>query len=960
MQNHNDELAASSKLLEQCVAGSNIKNLAEGRRNPEKSYTRISELLTSSKDVSDLDTSTLAELLRQTRTFSTPAGLSFQRHLYQHILAKQPNRPSIRARLMAVELMLDPSPLKREEYAQAIAEKKISPDLVLRYLSNCSADELVGILNGTLPEDTPVLNLLSPEAKEEAIDGTLEDAIIQAEIAIQKAIQENDDAAVRRIRSAIEERCATSTQAMVDKRYWDLLSAFEERVQIGADIHRKLLTTSIANLEWYFRWLTSTGRYATEVECAQWFSVSCSSARSYPNFCGNIVLDIYQRNPSVAHLVALAFGIETIGECAERVCRKIEKEIGIKALQDLMHNGMLPALTDDGYIRLARIARKERQYSFSLKLLSRCKESAARDSQQARILYDTNQLLDAIEVYERLLDATPTDTEALRGLIQTRRLLGVEGDIDVRIEKFLAGTSGKEERLPDVFHLGVSLKRRDLIKDVVLSTLKTSQNRDLLGKMASYLLDNDDTLLGWQCVKPLADDARWTALHARYQAFFQMRDIDPDAGRTDEQPLPLIETVIRRLLEMAPAARPAPSSPKLAILLPSIGSGGIQRQVFNLMTSFVAAEKFETPPVIMPMAEDKLGFYQQEVDRLNLTKIPAPPETFDFDELIALGQSREIVETIQLLPQSMAVSIGYFLKNFLVHDTSIAHCWYDSINCLGGVAAALAGTNKIILGARSVAPRGRRSADPYMYDVYRALLELPSASLTAVADACRQDFLDWLAVPDEKVHLIYNGIQLDGIQAQRNPAKSDQIRKEIGANATTPVFGSAFRFSKEKRPLLMLEAAAELIKEEPAAKFIMVGDGRLRPTVEAYAQQLGISNNVILPGVQKDIIPWFDAMNIIVLLSTFEGTANIAIEAQALGKPVVLTDAGGLRETFIDGKTGFLLAADPSPKQVAEAMLASWREQAGNQDAQELAISHVRERFSPASTARQTEEIYFS
>jgi len=959
IQNQIDESTALPNLLAACTNGIAISELAASTRKPEQNYTRITELLEQAQNVATIDTENLAELLRQTRPFNTPAGLKFQRALFQQILASQPNRPSIRSRLMAVELMLDGSPTQRERYHQAVVANSLNPDLVLRYLTSCNAHELARSLNGSTGNPQTVGNGRDGD-KLFATPASLGDYLRQTEIAIQISIQKDDLSAIKKHQAALEEHYATSAQAMTDKKHWDQLYAFEERIETGLSIKSKLLTTSIANLEWYYRWFLDSGRYSTDVECAQWFSIATSSARSYAQACANIVADAHARNPGVAHLVALELGIETISETADRIFRRLEKQSGFRPLQDLMHNGLLPALPDESYLRLARMARKEKHFAFSLRLLDRCTETPDRESQRARLLYDTNQLLPAIEIYGRLLDAQPSDTDALRGLISTRKLMGISGDIDARIDAFLHDCRGKPEYLADLFYLGVSLKRHDLIVETIRSALETGQDIELLGRMAAYMLDNDDTVLGWQCAKHLEGHERWHDIVDRYRRFFEIMNMAPDSLYAEKQTVPLVGTVIRKLVELAPPAAPAPASPRLAILLPSIGSGGIQRQVFSLLNSFVTERRFEAAPVVMPMSEDKLGFYQQEIDKLNLVKIPAPPEHFDFGRLRAYGQRDEIINMIRLLPSGMAASIGYFLENFIKYDVSIAHCWYDSINCLGGVAAVLAGSNKVILGARSVAPRGRRSADPYMYEVYKALLERPSVTLTTLAASCQADFLEWLGIPPEKVQLIYNGIELGGLQNLQNPAKSSQIRHEMHADRQTPVFGSAFRFSKEKRPLLMLEAAAEVVKSEPHARFVLVGDGRLRTTVEAYARQLGIADNLVLPGVQKDIIPWIDAMDVVVLLSTFEGTANIAIEAQALGKPVVLTDVGGLRETFVDGQTGTLLAQDPSPQEVAHAMLNSWREFAGKEAARKLAIAHVRQRFSPTNTASKTAELYFT
>lgn len=62
-------------------------------------------------------------------------------------------------------------------------------------------------------------------------------------------------------------------------------------------------------------------------------------------------------------------------------------------------------------------------------------------------------------------------------------------------------------------------------------------------------------------------------------------------------------------------------------------------------------------------------------------------------------------------------------------------------------------------------------------------------------------------------------------------------------------------------------------------------------------------------------------MDVFLLTSASDAAANVPMEAQSLGLPVVATDVGGVAETFLPEKTGILLTRNPTPEQVANAVL---------------------------------------
>jgi glycosyltransferase involved in cell wall biosynthesis len=107
-----------------------------------------------------------------------------------------------------------------------------------------------------------------------------------------------------------------------------------------------------------------------------------------------------------------------------------------------------------------------------------------------------------------------------------------------------------------------------------------------------------------------------------------------------------------------------------------------------------------------------------------------------------------------------------------------------------------------------------------------------------------------------------------------------------------------------------LRVAAAVRKELPGARFLVVGDGPLRASLQEQAQSLGIGDAVVFAGLQRDPAPWLAAMDVWLSTSTFEGLPLALLEALAARRPVVATAVGGVPEVVVDGDNGRLLRAD--------------------------------------------------
>jgi glycosyltransferase involved in cell wall biosynthesis len=107
---------------------------------------------------------------------------------------------------------------------------------------------------------------------------------------------------------------------------------------------------------------------------------------------------------------------------------------------------------------------------------------------------------------------------------------------------------------------------------------------------------------------------------------------------------------------------------------------------------------------------------------------------------------------------------------------------------------------------------------------------------------------------------------------------------------------------------MFLRVAARLALRIPQLRFVLVGDGPLRPALEALAQRLELRDRMIFLGDRRDIPAVLASLDISVLSSSSESLSNVIMESMAAGIPVVAAKVGGNPELVENGKTGFLFS----------------------------------------------------
>src|SRR3990172_7096950 len=172
-----------------------------------------------------------------------------------------------------------------------------------------------------------------------------------------------------------------------------------------------------------------------------------------------------------------------------------------------------------------------------------------------------------------------------------------------------------------------------------------------------------------------------------------------------------------------------------------------------------------------------------------------------------------------------------------------------------------------------------------------------SSGVIAVSNKVKDYLMKYESVPDEKIFVIHNGIEI------KQTLKVSSRKSE--SNPT--IFGSVGRFVEAKRYDYLLNAFAQVKKRHPNCKLILAGDGPLRKQLENQACEQNISEDVTFTGFTDNISDFFNDIDIFVISSVQEGIPLVLLEAMAAQKPIIATEVGGIPEVIVHESEGLLV-----------------------------------------------------
>ncbi|BAZ12818.1 glycosyl transferase, group 1 family protein [Calothrix sp. NIES-4071] len=175
-------------------------------------------------------------------------------------------------------------------------------------------------------------------------------------------------------------------------------------------------------------------------------------------------------------------------------------------------------------------------------------------------------------------------------------------------------------------------------------------------------------------------------------------------------------------------------------------------------------------------------------------------------------------------------------------------------------------------------------------------------NIVCVSEGVAEDLVFQLGLAKEKVKVIYNPVVNEELIA----ASQASLNHPWFQQGVPPVFLAVGRLTEQKDFITLLEAFA-LLRRQTVARLVILGEGELRGKLEAKISQLGIAEDVSLPGFATNPYAYMSKASAFVLSSRWEGLGIVLIEAMACGCPVIATDCpNGPKEILEGGKYGYL------------------------------------------------------
>lgn len=218
--------------------------------------------------------------------------------------------------------------------------------------------------------------------------------------------------------------------------------------------------------------------------------------------------------------------------------------------------------------------------------------------------------------------------------------------------------------------------------------------------------------------------------------------------------------------------------------------------------------------------------------------------------------------------------------------------------------------------------------------------------IIAVSKAIKRELMQMSKIPEEKISVIYNGIE-------------EKYNIPVAQPSKSPTIAMVGRLTYEKGIDLFLDCVSILYNTEFKPNFWIVGEGPEKNYAKEKTAQLGLTDRVSFLGFRQDVSKILSAVDILVIPSRNEGLSMIALEGMGLNKPIVSFAVGGLPEVIIDGVTGILvepynvsLLGESILKLLRDKNLASYMGHNGG--------IRVKKIFSIREMIEKTEAIYCS
>jgi glycosyltransferase involved in cell wall biosynthesis len=329
----------------------------------------------------------------------------------------------------------------------------------------------------------------------------------------------------------------------------------------------------------------------------------------------------------------------------------------------------------------------------------------------------------------------------------------------------------------------------------------------------------------------------------------------------------------------------------VAVYVPSLRGGGAER-IMVMLTNAFARQGWKVDLVLV----EAVGPYLEDVD--------------GSVRLIDLG-ARRVVTSLPALVRYLRRERPDAMLAALTHTNVVA----VAARWLSGVPT------RVVVSERNNLSVSRANAEfirsramfPLVCWAYRA-----ADGVTTVSAGVADDLARFTKLPRTKIDVIYNPIVNDELLEKSR----EQVDHPWFSDNGSPVLLGAGRLVEQKHFSALIHAFAR-IRKRREARLVILGEGKQRQELEALVRELGVGDDVSLPGFVSNPYAYMRGARVFVLSSAWEGLPGALIQAMACGTPVVSTDCpSGPAEILENGKWGRLVPVG-DVEALADAIVAT-------------------------------------
>lgn len=208
-------------------------------------------------------------------------------------------------------------------------------------------------------------------------------------------------------------------------------------------------------------------------------------------------------------------------------------------------------------------------------------------------------------------------------------------------------------------------------------------------------------------------------------------------------------------------------------------------------------------------------------------------------------------------------------------------------------------------------------------------------------------------IPREKITVVNEGVDVERIV--RLPAAN--VHAEFYLPTHAPVVGNVAALVPHKGQHHLIDAAALVVRDVPDARFVIVGDGELRESLEKHIKDKHLERHVFLAGFRADALELTKGFDLFAMSSVSEGMCTALVDAMAASKAAVATTAGGISEVMVDGETGFLVPPRDE-RAMAEKLVRLLKDRTLRERMGQAALARARDRFTVERMVEGTAAVY--